>query len=274
MHFRHISFAVAIIVSLGAHRSYAAGSDAPNAEQKKAAQKMFEAGDALYESARYEDAVEAFKQSHALIDSPNSRLMLARSLREVGKSQEACVEFTETIHDAEGSGGQYPEALQAATAELEALKAQTSADCSIKKEPKLTPTPPTATPQTATEPPKPISSTLASNAPNPTLRMAAWASAGVGVIGFLGFGTFGYLNHRTYGNLEDDCPKGSCKENTSERIDKGKRYQTFANVGLGLGLIGAAASTTLFILSMPRSTENPKVTLLVGPASVIVDGQF
>jgi tetratricopeptide (TPR) repeat protein len=274
MQFRLISLAFAIVVSVGAHRAYAAGPDAPTADQKKAAQKMFEAGDALYESARYEDAVEAFKQSHSLVSSPNSRLMLARSLREVGKSQEACTEFSETIHDAEVSGGRYPEALQAATAELEALKAQTSADCSVQKAPKLSPSPPTTTPQTATESPKPLSTTSTTNAPNPTLRMAAWASAGVGVIGFLGFGTFGYLNLRTYGNLESDCPNGSCKGDTSTRIDKGKQYQTLANIGLGLGLVGAAASTTLFILSMPHASENSKVAILVGPASVIVDGQF
>lgn len=91
-------------------------------EEKQAAQKMFEAGDGLYESGRYEDAIVAFKNSHHLVASPNSRLMLARSFREAGKNQEACEEFRGTIQDAEASGGRYPEALQAAQSELKALE--------------------------------------------------------------------------------------------------------------------------------------------------------
>lgn len=91
-------------------------------EEKQAAQKMFEAGDGLYESGRFEDAIVAFKNSHHLVASPNSRLMLARSYREAGKNKEACEEFRGTIQDAEASGGRYPEALQAAQSELKALE--------------------------------------------------------------------------------------------------------------------------------------------------------
>ena len=95
--------------------------DAASAAQKRAAQKMFEAADGLYESGRYAEAAKAFRASHGIVASPNSRLMLARSLRELGKLGEAYDELVGAAREAEASG-RYPEAQRAAEAELAALK--------------------------------------------------------------------------------------------------------------------------------------------------------
>lgn len=102
--------------------AHAASPDVATDEEKHAAQKMFEAGDGLYESGRYEDAIVAFKNSHHLVASPNSRLMLARSLREAGHYAEACAEFRGVIRDAEATQGRYPEALSSARSELGTLE--------------------------------------------------------------------------------------------------------------------------------------------------------
>lgn len=95
--------------------------DSANPEQKRAAQKVFEAADELYESGRYEEAAQAFKASYDLVSSPNSRLMWARALRELKRFDEAYVQYEGTIRDAQASGGRYPEAQKAAEAELDAL---------------------------------------------------------------------------------------------------------------------------------------------------------
>lgn len=274
MKFRFLPVALAVCLTLGPLPGAAADREAPHADQKKAAQKMFEAGDALYESGRFDDAVEAFRQSHTLVDSPNSRLMLARSLRELGKTPEACSEFSGTIADAEASGGRYPEALQAATAELDALKAQTSGDCSKKPSEVAPPSAPPQAPIATSTPRAAVDTTSADSGSIPPLRLAAWVTAGIGTAGVLGFATFGYLNKKAYSDLEHDCRAGNCSENVSDRVDTGQRYQTLANVSLSIGLVGAAAATTLFIISSPHSAEGKRVSLSVGPSTVVVDGRF
>jgi tetratricopeptide (TPR) repeat protein len=278
MNHRTIPIICAALLAFTPLVAFATDPSPVSVDQKKAAQKMFEAGDALYESARYDDAVEAFRQSNTLVNSPNSRLMLARCLRELGKSKEACTEFAGTIHDAESSGGRYPETLQAATAELEALKAQTSADCAQRTTSATTPiAAPFAHAEAQSSPtPQAITATPTTNTTsvdNP-LRTAAWASAGVGAAGVLGFAVFGYLNHQTYNKLDKDCPGGTCTDNSSSRIESGKRYQTIANVSLGVAVLGAAAATTLFIVSTPRSADGRQLSLQVSPSAVVVDGRF
>lgn len=97
-------------------------ADSDNSEQRRAAQKTFEAGDDLYEHGRYEEAITAFRASQTLFASPNSRLMIARCLRELGRAAEAYAEFDATVQEAQKNGGRYAETLAAATAEREATK--------------------------------------------------------------------------------------------------------------------------------------------------------
>jgi tetratricopeptide (TPR) repeat protein len=269
MNHRAIIFLCVAQLAFVTHHASAAPPSDTN-DPKKAAQILFEAGDVLYESARYEEAVAAFRQSHAIVNSPNSRLMLARSLRELGKTVEACEQFAATVHDAEASEGRYPEAFQAATAEFDALKKQTAENCTPLKSGG---TAPTTTRSTS----RPNTTTKTQSLPtteNDPLRLAAWASVGVATAGVVGFALFGYLDHQTYQGLKQDCPNGSCDPNESSRIDRGQRYQTFANVSLGVAALGAAAATTLFVLSIPHRNETPKLSLRLGYGSMLVDGQF
>jgi hypothetical protein len=299
-------------------------------EEKQAAQKMFEAGDGLYESRRYDDAIVAFKNSHSLVASPNSRLMLARSLREAGRSAEASEEFRGTIRDAEASGGRYPEALQAAQSELKALEASLGhielaqklraqiAEVSINGRPIAVSEAPipvvagtvrieyrlkdgsshsttiglaqgesktvdasesiVAKPVTAA-PSRPTTTARAASAPGRdsggnVLRTAAWVSAGVGVLGLSAFGIFGYLNRKTYDDLESECPNGTCPASSMDKVDAGRRYQLLANVGLGVAVVGTAAATTLFVLSLGKKSDSPMLALGVFAGGVRLDAQF
>jgi hypothetical protein len=113
-----------LLVSTPALESAAQGTSVDNAngEQRRAAQKTFEAGDDLYEHGRYNEALTAFRASQTLVASPNSRLMIARCLREAGRRAEAFVEFDATERDAQASGGRYAETAASAAAERDALK--------------------------------------------------------------------------------------------------------------------------------------------------------
>jgi hypothetical protein len=51
-------------------------------QDRKRAQARYEEGTKLYEAHRYADAQKAFQESYDIVASPNSHLMMARSLRE------------------------------------------------------------------------------------------------------------------------------------------------------------------------------------------------
>jgi hypothetical protein len=114
-----------LLISTPAFGTFAQGAsmESANGEQRRAAQKTFEAGDDLFEHGRYEEAMTAFRASQALVASPNSRLMIGRCLRELGRRAEAYIEFEATAQEAE-QNGRYAETLAAASAERDAMKAQ------------------------------------------------------------------------------------------------------------------------------------------------------
>ena len=314
-----------LLLAVGAR---AAGVDSAAGEQKRAAQKMFEAGDGLYESGRYDEAAQAFRASYELVASPNSRLMIARSLRELQRYDEAYKEFQGTIRDAEASGGRYPEALSAARAEADALNGQLAylvvdaapdfvgaelrvngkttawvagekiavlaskievelrgADGKVQHEslalkasetrhigPKA---------QAAVPPPKEEPKTetiLQPQAPSQPhsngLRTGAYVAGGVGLLGFASFGVFGFLDHSTFSNLKTKCSGGGCSSDPSHDVDAGRRYQLFANIGLGVGAVGLATSVTLFLVSGKNKSQEQPLALRLGPGAIALHGRF
>lgn len=274
----HSMLLVAVLTST-TQATLASSPSSATEEERSAAQKMFEAGDGLYESGRFEDAVGAFRNSHQLVASPNSRLMLARSLREAGHNEDACREFRGTIEDADASGGRYPEALQAAQSELRALeeliagmKASTTA---TTPQASSRSTEATASERSGpvAEAPTPVAKPEASSGSR-TLRLAAWSSVGVGVVGLSAFGVFGYLDRKTYQQLDSRCSNNLCPASSSNEIDLGRRYQLLANVGLGAAAVGALAATTLFVLNARYSSDAPRVAVQVSPSTLLINGEF
>lgn len=307
----------------------AASPDVATDEEKHAAQKMFEAGDGLYESGRYEDAIVAFKNSHHLVASPNSRLMLARSMREAGHYAEACAEFRGVIRDAEATRGRYPEALSSARSELDTLESslgQLELDAKFRERlrglsingktvaplatsiaipagtlqleywlkdgshhsttvelakgehkllkelefaPQLTQQGGAAEVSTNTS-----AQSATQNTRSDGVRTAAWVSTGVAAAGLTSFGVFGLLNRKAFNDLESNCPADRCSTDSADTIDAGRRYQRLANLGLGVAIVGTAAATTLFIVSMRKQGENPAIALNITNAGVQLDGKF
>ncbi len=106
------------------------------------------------------------------------------------------------------------------------------------------------------------------------LRPYAYIAGGVGVVGVAAFAVFGLMHNSKFNDLDDSCPQGRCTPDRQSDIDDGKRYQTFANIGLAVGIVGLAAGTTLFVLSGDGSESVATAKVRVGPGSVQVAGRF
>jgi hypothetical protein len=99
-----------------------AQAEGPGKDEKAGAQKTFEAGTKLYDAHRYKEALTALRASYEILRSPNSRLMIARCLRELGRNREAYSEFQAVAAEAREKGDKYASAATAATEEGDEVK--------------------------------------------------------------------------------------------------------------------------------------------------------
>ncbi len=113
-------------------------------------------------------------------------------------------------------------------------------------------------------------------------RTWAYVAGGVGVAGIVTFGVFGALANSKHSKLEDECGSGACPSNLEGDRDTGQTYQTVANVGLVVGIVGLGAGTALYLMSDEKSEKQarkkpapkPRVDVGVGYQSVTVFGTF
>jgi hypothetical protein len=127
-----------------------------------------------------------------------------------------------------------------------------------------------AAPLATSEPPAPIE-THASGVP---MRTWAYVAGGIGAAGIATFALFGALAHSAYDDLQATCGTGPCPPSKADEISSGKSKQTIANVGLAVGIVGAAAGTTLFVLSLKRGSPSSSAALIVSPAWIGVGGRL
>jgi hypothetical protein len=99
------------------------------------------------------------------------------------------------------------------------------------------------------------------------VRPLAYVTAAIGLAGLATFGTFGVMSNSTYSDLKSACPSstGGCPPGKQGEISAGRTEQTVANVGLVVGLLGAAAGVTLFVVTMPAKSSSVAAVLWVGP---------
>jgi hypothetical protein len=108
-------------LSTSAAPARAKGSHSAESDQRAGAQKTFEAGSKLFDSRHYEEALAAFRASYQIVASPNSRLMMARCLRELGRNAEAYREYDAVTADAARGGDRYRSSGEAAAEERDEL---------------------------------------------------------------------------------------------------------------------------------------------------------
>lgn len=307
-------------------------------EQLKAAQRTFEAADGLFDAKRYKEAITAYRASYEIVASPNSRLMIARSLVALGQLDDAYYELVGAVSDAKtaaAADAKYATTLKAAEAELAAMEpnvgrielviADSMKDAKVNVGPRtiaildldkpVVVTPGNVVvyakrsdgksvrtvisvaagatvkveldiPAEAAETPDPVAPAPAPVTPSATprgapkqsssLRTGAYVAGGVGVLGVATFAVFGLMNKSKFDDLESSCTEGHCGSGRQDDIDAGRRFQTIANVGLVVGIIGLGSGATLFFLSgEPKKPEkSASLRLRVAPGYAALGGHF
>jgi hypothetical protein len=135
------------------------------------------------------------------------------------------------------------------------------------------------TPERATVEAQPETSGEASVAAEPSsslaLRTPAYVAGGIGALGLITFAVFGSLEKSTYNDLKTGCQGGPCPASRADDISKGRSQQTIANVGLAVGLVGAAAGAVLYVVSVPSNAPaSARAAMVVGPGFVGVRGSL
>jgi len=98
----------------------AAPAPAPAADGASA-KAHFDKGKSLFAAKNFADALSEFRASYAIVKSPNSHFLIANCLRDLGRLSEAYVEYDRVVAEAKAAGEDYAGAVDAATAERDAL---------------------------------------------------------------------------------------------------------------------------------------------------------
>jgi hypothetical protein len=266
------------------------------------AQKLFKEAQEHFDGARYEQALELSRKAHTATQSPNARLYVARSLKGLGRFDEAYEEMTLTLDDAAAKADAEPKYIatrDAAAAELALLKQKIGKVIVAIVEP-----PPGVVVKVngnAIAPDRignPLAvlpgdsiivveaegheryertiqigagsaSTVAvrliklsDDVPAPTpppvdpgprqsgglSKTWGYVGLGVGAVGLTTFTIFALSAKSTHDQLEEDCGGRCTDPKFQDDVDSGKRAQTIANIGLGVGVIGVAAGVTVLLL--------------------------
>lgn len=126
-------------------------------------------------------------------------------------------------------------------------------------------TPPPPPPKDETPPPETSSTNL---------RTWAIVAGAVGVAGLATFAIAGLKSNSIYNDLHDACGDKPCPPSRADDVSAGKRWQTIANVGLVLGVIGLATGVTLWVVGKPKSSTSASASVGVSPMGVFVSGAF
>lgn len=326
------------------HPALAQGAppETATAEQKDTAQKAFQKGMKAAKAKKHDDALAAFKESYGAVASPNSHLMIARELVELGKLEEAWLEYDKTLAEAEAAAQKdpkYADTANSAKTEQGDLKGKLAfvkltvtgagpgsrvtvhsreipeadwgkpvavtpgkirvelvgndgketvkeVDAAAGSEVAVELSPAGASPAAGTGAGSGTASAkveASTSGGGPSMRTWAYIAGGVGVAGLATFGIFGAMNNAKHSKLEDECKDGVCPSNLEEERDAGKKYQTIANVGLVVGVVGLGTGTVLYLMSGKKTEKTatvvkprgPRVNAVsVGYQSVMVTGSF
>jgi hypothetical protein len=103
----------------------------------------------------------------------------------------------------------------------------------------------------------------------------AYTAAAVGAVGFGAFAYFGLASKDKYDQLQAACVGGTCPPGRAGTLDEGKREQLWANIGLAVGVAGAAAAVTLFVLDGDDAKpEQASVAFEISPTLISVKGRL
>ncbi|HEY6727980.1 MAG TPA: hypothetical protein VI197_28420 [Polyangiaceae bacterium] len=311
-----------------------AGSDIDSATEadKAKASAHYTQGMASFQAGDTAAALAEFELSYQAVKSPNSHLMVAKALIDLGRYVEAHRALTETIAEAEraeAADPKYTQTEQAAREELGRVDAQVvklkltlsgvQSSASVRVNDAeygpneltrpivvapgqltltvidrgesvatqtlegragetlnlaLAPEPATEAEATRNDAAVPVAA-RAEKRPFPRRRTTAYVAGGVGVAGAVTFGVFGLLNHAKYSDVEEQCADTLCSDSVRDDAERGHTYQTIANVGLIVGVVGLGTAVALVLTESETATaRHPTTRVAVGPGSIRLQGTF
>lgn len=319
----------ALALLVAASTAAAAGAPVASATsaQKKDAQTHFEAGTKAHDAGDKDKALAEFQASYDAVASPNSHLLVARTLAELGRLAEAYTAYDQTADEARVAAqteDKYKQTADAATSERDALRPKIAllqisvtgaaagdtldvngrpidaaswskpvpvmpgkVEVVLHKKSGANVTQsvdataggnPTLTMSAAPPAPAPAHAEGAVTTEGISKRTLAYVAGGVGVAGFATFAIFGAMNNAKYSDLQSACTNNSCPASKKSEADTGRTYQTIANVGLVVGVVGIGSGVALYLLDRKENKEKQSARrspqVFVGPRSVIVTGSF
>lgn len=105
------------------------------------------------------------------------------------------------------------------------------------------------------------------------LRSYAYLAGGLGVAGLSTFGVLGAMNQGDRRSVDERCPQGRCQSRSQSVLGNGETLQRVATLGLAVGLAGAGAAMTLWVLR-PKSESSPRVSLSIKLGGVQLKGNL
>lgn len=108
------------------------------------------------------------------------------------------------------------------------------------------------------------------------VRIVGIVVSGIGLAGIGTFIVFGNLAQNRYNDLRTFCGNAPCDPALGSQIDEGASYQTYANIGFGVGLTAIAAGVTMMIAGGPTEREVPvaSVAITEHSAALTFSGRF
>lgn len=117
----------------------------------------------------------------------------------------------------------------------------------------------------------------------PSRRVIGIVAGATGALALINFGIFGLLSDGQADRLQAGCPNVTdCNAALADEADKGRTYQTLANVFLVVGLVGVSAGAGFFTWDLlddgddadQAGAPESDAKLSLGPGSIIVTGSF
>ena len=226
-----------------------APASAASPASANAAQERYTAGRESYRLGLFGRALEEFERSLALAPSPNTRLYIARSLRELGRWAEANDQYAATVREAEQRGGRYLATRDAAAVELADVKVRLERANASDGAP-----PPSSTSSPAPVAPAPLPAPAPgadTTSPRRGPSTLTWVSGSVAVVGAASFAVLYGLAGNRFGYLEDNCARVRTPSCDDARTT-GKTEEVAAYTALGVAVV-AGAIAVYSLVSAPSS---------------------
>ncbi|HEX2731160.1 MAG TPA: CDC27 family protein [Polyangiaceae bacterium] len=313
--------------------------------QKEVARKQLQLGIDLLDAGKPADALQVLRMSYQRVESPNTRLMIARALEKLERYPEAYAELQQALSEAEPlarGASKYEDTVAALQSELEQVKAKVALvhlDLGMTLTAEGKPIEPErwgrvvvlpeghtafelklangqsrnvsttlaggkettvalllAAPANAEAAPaelaQPKPAVTSQEQPGVSRKTLGWIGVGMAGVGAASFVTFGLLDKAKHERLSDECGNGVCPADLRDDAERGRTYQSLANVGIGVGVVGLITATYFFLsarsepklsgsdsLRASAGTPSQHATqaspqIVIGARSVAISGRF